>query len=108
MQTRRAFVILPLVLLLGVVRTQAHATSSSQLRAVELDYRVVPDFLKLPSGLYFSEVSGVALNSKGHIFVFQRGMHPLVEFDKSGRFEAVTIPERANGRTVVGFAGLDE
>jgi hypothetical protein len=54
MQTRRAFVILPLVLLLGVVRTQAHDASSSQLPAVELDYRVVP-FLKLPSGLYFSE-----------------------------------------------------
>jgi sugar lactone lactonase YvrE len=86
MQTRRAFVILPLVLLLGVVRTQAHATSSSQLRAVELDYRVVPDFLKVPSGLYFSEVSGVALNSKGQIFVFQRGTHSLVEFDKSGNF----------------------
>jgi DNA-binding beta-propeller fold protein YncE len=86
MQTRRVFVILPLVLLLGVVRTPARAPSSSELRAVQLDYRVVPDFLKLPSSLYFSEVSGVALNSKGHIFVFQRGVHPLVEFDKSGNF----------------------
>jgi len=46
----------------------------------------VPDFLKLPSTLYLSEVSGVALNSLGHVFLFQRGTHPLVEFDENGNF----------------------
>jgi len=39
----------------------------------EIRYRSVPDFLKLPPDLYFGEVAGVALNSKGHIFVFSRG-----------------------------------
>lgn len=34
----------------------------------------------------FGEVSGVAFNSKEHIFVFHRGARPLVEFDSSGKF----------------------
>jgi streptogramin lyase len=39
----------------------------------EIPYRSVPDFLKLPQNVYFGEVSGVAVNSKGHVFVFSRG-----------------------------------
>src|ERR1700721_151843 len=39
----------------------------------EIRYRSVPDFLKLPPDLYFGEVAGVAVNSKGHVFVFSRG-----------------------------------
>jgi hypothetical protein len=39
----------------------------------EIRYRSVPDFLKLPADLYFGEVAGVAVNSKGDIFVFSRG-----------------------------------
>ena len=33
----------------------------------------VPNPLKLPPNMYFGEVSGVAVNSKGHVFVFSRG-----------------------------------
>jgi hypothetical protein len=33
----------------------------------------VPNFLKLPPNLYLGETAGVAVNSKGHIFVFTRG-----------------------------------
>src|SRR5215467_7702140 len=84
MQGRRTrHIILLLTFVLQVLRLQAQV-ESEQVR--EMPYRVVPNFLKLPSDLYFSEVSGVALNSKGHVFVFQRGTHPLVEFDKSGNF----------------------
>ncbi len=39
----------------------------------EIKFRSVPDFLKLPENMYFGEVSGVAVNSKGHIFVLSRG-----------------------------------
>ena len=39
----------------------------------EIPYRSVPDFLKLPPNMYLGEVSGVAVNSKGHVFVFHRG-----------------------------------
>jgi DNA-binding beta-propeller fold protein YncE len=32
------------------------------------------------------EAAGVAENSKGHVFVFNRGEHPLMEFDESGKY----------------------
>jgi sugar lactone lactonase YvrE len=62
----------------------------------EIRYRSVPDFLKLPPDIYFGEVSGVAVNSKGHIFVLSRGNSSgpayaasatqLLEFGADGTF----------------------
>jgi sugar lactone lactonase YvrE len=62
----------------------------------EIPYRSVPNFFKLPENLYFGEVSGVAVNSKGHIFVFSRGntrgpaygaaAAQLLEFDANGNY----------------------
>ena len=39
----------------------------------EIPFDSVPNFLKMPPNLYLGEVSGVAVNSKGHVFVFSRG-----------------------------------
>lgn len=39
----------------------------------EIKFKSVPDFLKLPPNMYLGEVSGVAVNSKGDVFVFSRG-----------------------------------
>lgn len=62
----------------------------------EIPYSSVPDFLKLPKDIYFGEVAGVAVNSKGHVFVFSRGgttgpaygagAAQLLEFDADGQF----------------------
>src|SRR6202790_5466233 len=38
----------------------------------EIPFDSVPEFLKLPPGVNFGEVPGVAVNSKGHVFVFTR------------------------------------
>jgi 6-bladed beta-propeller len=56
----------------------------------------VPNLLKLPKNLYLGEVTGVAVNSKGHIFVFSRGSTTgpayaaaaaqLLEFAPNGKF----------------------
>ena len=72
------------------------ATSSAQTAVPEIQYRSVPDFLHLPSDLFFGEVAGIAVNSKGHIFVFSRGnttgpaygaaAAQLLEFDRAGKF----------------------
>ncbi|HKS04309.1 MAG TPA: hypothetical protein VJR49_03050, partial [Chthoniobacterales bacterium] len=51
-----------------------------------LNYEAVPDFFQLPPGEHFVEAAGVAVNSKGHIYVFHRGKHPLMEFDAFGKF----------------------
>src|SRR6266568_7912102 len=62
----------------------------------EIRYRSLPDFLKLSSDSYFGEVAGVAVNSKGHVFVFSRGnttgpaygasAAQLLEFGADGKF----------------------
>jgi DNA-binding beta-propeller fold protein YncE len=65
-------------------------------RVPEIPYRSVPGFLKLPPDSYLGEVAGVAVNSKGHVFVFSRGhtngpaygaaAAQLLEFDADGKF----------------------
>jgi DNA-binding beta-propeller fold protein YncE len=52
----------------------------------ELPYRVVPNFFKLPKGAIAGEASAVAVNSKGHIFLFQRTKPMLAEYDAQGNF----------------------
>ena len=44
----------------------------AQKNVPELAFDSVPDFFKLPAGVNFGEVPGVAVNSKGHVFVFTR------------------------------------
>ena len=39
----------------------------------EIPFDSNANLLKLPPDLYLGEVSGVAVNSKGHIFIFSRG-----------------------------------
>jgi len=62
----------------------------------EIPFHSVPDFLKLPPDLHLGEATGVAVNSKGHIFVFTRGNSTgpaygasaaqLLEFAPDGKF----------------------
>lgn len=61
-----------------------------------IEYDSVPNLLKLPKDLYLGEATGVAVNSKGHIFVLSRGntsgpafaaaAAQLLEFASDGRF----------------------
>jgi len=53
----------------------------------EIPFESVPNFFKLPAGLYMGEGTGVATNSKGHVFVYVRsGETRLFEFDQTGAF----------------------
>src|SRR6202051_2834005 len=69
----------------------------AQQSVPEMSFDSVPDFLKLPPGMNFGEVPGVAVNSKGHVFVFTRSNSAngpaygaaaaqLLEFDANGEF----------------------
>ena len=44
----------------------------AQQSVPEIAFDSVPDYPKLPEGMNFGEVPGVAVNSKGHVFVFTR------------------------------------
>jgi DNA-binding beta-propeller fold protein YncE len=54
--------------------------------APELDYMAVPDPLAVPEGTKMGASASVAFDSKGHLFVLNRGAQPLVEFDANGKF----------------------
>ncbi len=64
----------------------AAGQATDDLTAPALNYDVVPGFFQLPPGEHFVEPAGVAVNSAGHVYIFHRGKHPLMEFDASGKF----------------------
>ena len=59
-------------------------------------FESIPDFLDIPPDIHFGEVSGIALNSKKHIFILSRGATTgsafaaaaaqLLEFGADGKF----------------------
>jgi len=78
--------------LIGMVALLAPAAYSQS----EIPFDSVPNLLKLPADLYLGEASGVAVNSKGHIFVYSRGnstgpayaatASQLLEFAPDGKY----------------------
>src|SRR6478609_2855115 len=49
-------------------------------------YRVVENWAKLPDGWSLTDAASVAVDSKDRIYVFNRGDHPMVVFDREGNF----------------------
>ncbi|MEO6750771.1 MAG: peptidyl-alpha-hydroxyglycine alpha-amidating lyase family protein [Opitutus sp.] len=64
----------------------AEETAAGFRPVPELGYRVVSEFFQFPTGTEAGESSGVALNSKGHIFLFRRAKPMLCEFTAEGKF----------------------
>src|SRR5437667_10049570 len=69
----------------------------AQQNVPEIPFDSVPDFFKLPAGMNFGEVPGVAVDSKGNIYVFTRSNSAggpafgaaaaqLLEFGPKGEF----------------------
>jgi sugar lactone lactonase YvrE len=54
--------------------------------APPLAFHVADNFLKLPDHINMAEVVGTALDSKGHVFVLNRGHQPILEFNADGSF----------------------
>src|SRR5678816_2009047 len=46
--------------------------SFAQQSVPDIPFDSIPNFLKLPPGMNFGEVPGVAVNTRGHVFVFTR------------------------------------
>ena len=49
-------------------------------------YRLIPDWAKLPEGWSFKDVAAVAVDKRDNVYVFNRGEHPLIVFDRDGNF----------------------
>ena len=50
-----------------------------------LPYQPVKDWAQLPAGWNFGETSGVAVDKNDNVWVFNRGVHPVIQFDKNGK-----------------------
>src|SRR5579864_5097879 len=88
-----------LALLLSLVLVVPLLALAQEASVPEIAYDSAPNLLKLPPDLYLGEAAGVAVNSKGDIFVFTRSGHTrLFEFDPSGKFM------REIGQDLYGFS----
>ena len=67
-------------------QSRAGHAESAAASAPQLKFHLDEEFFKLPDNIWPSEAVGVALNSKGHIFLLNRGNHPLLEFAPDGSF----------------------
>jgi streptogramin lyase len=54
--------------------------------APDLDYIAVADPLTLPAGATMGAPASTAFDSKGHLWVLNRGPQPLMEFEADGKF----------------------
>ena len=54
--------------------------------AHRLEYEVLEGWEQLPERWSFVEVAGVAVDSGDRVYVFNRGAHPVIVFDKEGKF----------------------
>jgi hypothetical protein len=84
------------VVLFIAAMLSSFAGAAGEKPVPEIPFESVADFLKLPENMYLGEVSGVAVNSKHHIFVLSRGnttgpayaaaATQLLEFAPDGKF----------------------
>src|ERR1700759_3641936 len=52
----------------------------------EYRYRVEEGWGRLPDGWSFHEVAAVGVDAQDNVYVFNRGEHPMIVFDRTGRF----------------------
>jgi DNA-binding beta-propeller fold protein YncE len=51
-----------------------------------MNFEPIPGWGQLPEGWRYVECAGVAVDAKDNVFVFTRGEHPVIVFDRDGRF----------------------
>jgi DNA-binding beta-propeller fold protein YncE len=50
-----------------------------------LPHKPVKDWPQLPAGWNLGECSGVAVDKEDNVWIFNRGPHPVIQFDKKGK-----------------------
>ena len=49
-------------------------------------YEPVENWAKLPPGWSFKEIGRVGVDKNDNVYVFNRGEHPMIVFDRDGNF----------------------
>jgi DNA-binding beta-propeller fold protein YncE len=71
---------------LSLILALAAVSWSAAGAAEQIDLQPQPDFFQLPAGLKLGQCSGVAVNSKGDVYLFHRGKQPILCFNSQGKF----------------------
>lgn len=58
----------------------------TRLGSGDFVYEVDVDWAKLPAGWGFKEVVDIAVDTQDRVYVFNRGEHPMIIFDRQGNF----------------------
>ena len=60
--------------------------TTTKLGAGEFEYEVAVDWESMPPGYSWLEATSVAVDSGDRVYVFNRGDHPMMVFDREGKF----------------------
>jgi sugar lactone lactonase YvrE len=76
-------------------------TATDYLRSGSIAFEADDDWAKIPEGYEFPECAGVEVDEDDNVYVFTRGPHPVLVFDKDGNmrrsFGEDTFSARAHG-----------
>jgi DNA-binding beta-propeller fold protein YncE len=70
----------------AIIPTAAEAAEPVILGQGDYRYRVVEGWGELPPGYTWRDGAAVCVDSKDNVYVFNRGAHPVIVFDRDGRF----------------------
>ena len=71
-----------LALVVLCLTTAPLLAQNNRAAAPQLPFKIVDDFFQIPDTIWMAEAVGVALNSKGNIFILNRGNHPIESISK--------------------------
>ena len=86
---RRTSLLVAVVLFAAAPALAQNVAGPAKARATapDIGFESIPNFYKMPVGTYMGEGTGIATNSRGHVFIYTRsGESRLFEFDQSGAF----------------------
>jgi len=72
----------------------------------DFTYRVDPEWGVLPDGWDLRDVAAVAVDHKDNVYVFNRGQHPMIVFDRDGNFLSCAPGARISSAARMGFISV--
>jgi DNA-binding beta-propeller fold protein YncE len=82
---------------------RGRGSRNSTQRGDAMHYRPVEGWGRLPEGWSFVEATSVAVDATDNVWVFNRGAHPVIMFDREGNFRRAWgegLIRRAHGITI--------
>ena len=72
---------------------------AERLGSGEWTYEVNVDWAKIPDEITLGDCAAVGVDSKGNVYAFNRGEHPVAVFDNDGNLLRIWVRGCSHGRT---------